>query len=183
VQAFRDAVERSRSALESNVTVSRDRLQEVVDDLVKRGRMQRSDANELISNIIDRGRRATDDLIRDLEKVLDQARKEVESRTTRTRKEVESRTATTRGQATRAAERAARVARDAAERPLAEADKLRRRAGVGGPPITGYEQLTAAQIKSRLGDLNKADLRKVRTAEKRGKARKSILDEIEDKLK
>ena len=29
-------------------------------------------------------------------------------------------------------------------------------------PITGYEQLTAAQVKSRLKDLNPADLRKVR---------------------
>lgn len=171
VQAFRDAVERSRTALESNVTVSRDRLQEVVDDLVKRGRIQRGDANELVSNIVDRGRKATDELMRDLEKLLDQARKEVESRTVSTRK-----------QATKAAERVGRVARDAAERQLAEADKLRRRVGVGDGPITGYHQLTAAQIRARLKDLNKAELRKVRTAEKRGKARKSILDDIETRL-
>jgi hypothetical protein len=37
-------------------------------------------------------------------------------------------------------------------------------------------------VKARLKDLTKADLRKVRTAEKRGKARKSILDEIERRL-
>jgi polyhydroxyalkanoate synthesis regulator phasin len=171
VQAFREALERSRSALEDNVTVSRERLQEVVDDSVKRGRMTRADANELVSNLVSRGRQATDDLMRDLEKLLDQARKEVETRT-----------ASTRRQATRAAERVGRAARDAADRPLAEADKLRRRAGGPGAPITGYEQLTATQIKGRLGDLTKADLRKVRTAEKRGKARKSILDAIEKQL-
>ena len=170
MQAFRDAVEHSRTTLESNVTVSRDRLQEVVNDLVKRGRMQRRDANELVSSIVDRGRRATDDLMRDLEKLIDQARKEVESRT-----------ATTRKQATKAAGRVGRVARDAAGRPLAEADRLRR-AGVGESPITGYDQLTAAQVRARLKDLNKGDLRKVRTAEKRGKARKSILEEIERRL-
>jgi len=172
VQAFRDALDRSRSALESNVTLSRDRLQEVVDDAVKRGRMTRGDANELVSNLVDRGRKATDDLMRDLERLLEQARKEVESRT-----------APARRQATRAAGRVGRGVRDAADRPLAEADRLRRRAGAPGPPITGYEQLTAAQIKSRLRDLPAAELRRVRAQEKRGKARKGILDEIEKRLK
>ena len=171
VQAFRDALERSRSALESNVTMPRERVQEVVDDAVKRGRMTRTDANELVSNLVSRSRKATDDLIRDLEKLLDQARKEVEKRG-----------ATTRKQATRAAERGGRAARDAADRPLAEADKLRRRSGAPGPPISGYEQLTAAQVKTRLKDLKPAELRKVRTQEKRGKARKSVLDSIDKQL-
>ncbi len=171
VQAFRDALERSRTALESNVTVPRERVQEVVDDAVKRGRMTRDDANELVSTLVSRSRKATDDLMRDLEKLLEQARKGIEARTTSTRK-----------QATRAAGHVGRAARDAADRPLASADKLRRRTGAPGPPIVGYEQLTAAQVKSRLKDLNKADLRKVRTQEKRGKGRKSILDAIEKQL-
>ncbi len=143
MQAFRDALERSRSALESNVTLPRERVQEVVDDAVKRGRMTRDDANELVSNLVSRSRKATDDLIRDLEKLLEQARKEVDTRTTKARKDLEARRASTRRQATRAAERAARAARDVADRPLAEADKLRRRTGAPGPPISGYEQLTA----------------------------------------
>jgi hypothetical protein len=37
-------------------------------------------------------------------------------------------------------------------------------------------------VKSRLKDLTAADLRKVRTQEKRGKARKGVLDEIEKQL-
>ena len=182
VQAFRDALERSRSALESNVTLPRERVQEVVDDAVKRGRMTRDDANELISNLVSRSRKATDDLMKDLEKLLEQARKEVESRTTKARKELETRTTKTRKQASRAAERAARAARDAADRPLAEADKLRRRTGAPGAPISGYSQLTAPQVKARLKDLSKADLRKVRTLEKNGKARKSVLDTIDKQL-
>src|SRR6266849_5433244 len=73
VQAFRDALERS-------VTISRDRLQEVVDDAVERGRMTRSDANELVSRLVTRGRQYTDDLLRDLERLLEQARRELDTR-------------------------------------------------------------------------------------------------------
>jgi hypothetical protein len=109
--------------------------------------------------------------MRDLERLLEQARREIESRA-----------APARRQATRTAGRVSRAARDAADRPLAEADKLRRRAGAPGPAITGYEQLTAAQIKSRLRDLTKADLREVRTREQRGKARKGVLEAIDKQL-
>jgi len=171
VQAFREALESSRGALESNLTLSRERIQEVLDDAVERGRLTRGDANEVVSKLVSRGRQATDELMRELERLLDQARREIENRTSPARR-----------QATRAAGRVGRAARDAADRPLAEADKLRRRTGAPGPPITGYEQLTAPQVKSRLRDLNKADLRKVRTQEKRGKARKGILDEVEKQL-
>jgi polyhydroxyalkanoate synthesis regulator phasin len=166
VQQFRDALERS-------VTLSRDRLQEVVDEAVSRGRMTRGDANELVSNLVSRGRKYTDDLIRDLEKLIDQARREVDTRTSPARR-----------QATRAAGRAARAARDVADPALSEADKLRRRAGVASSsPITAYDQLTAPQVKARLNDLSTAELRKVRALEQRGKARKSILNDIEKKLK
>jgi polyhydroxyalkanoate synthesis regulator phasin len=182
VQAFREAVERSVNALESNVTLPTERIQEVVDDAVKRGRMTRGDANELVNKLVDRGRKASDDLVKELERLLEQFRKEFDSRASAARKGLDARTSKGRQQATKAAGRVGRAARDAADRPLAEADKVRRRAGVGGPPITGYEQLTAAQIKSRLRDLNKAELRKVRTQEKRGQARKGILDAIEKRL-
>ena len=171
VQAFRDALERSRGALESNLTLSRERLQETVDDAVERGRMTRGDANKLVSNLVSHGRKATNDLMRDLEKLLEQARKEAETRA-----------APARRQATRAAGRVGRGVRDAADRPLAEADRLRRRAGAPGAPITGYDRLTAGQVRTRLRDLTKADLRKVRTQERRGKARKGILDDIEKRL-
>jgi polyhydroxyalkanoate synthesis regulator phasin len=67
VAAFREALERS-------ITLSRDRLQEVVDDAVRHGRLTRHDANELVSRLIDRGRKQTEGLLRDLERVLGQAR-------------------------------------------------------------------------------------------------------------
>jgi polyhydroxyalkanoate synthesis regulator phasin len=163
------SVEAFRNSLERSLMLSRDRLQEVVDDAVRRGRMTRGDANELVSKLVSRGRKQRDEVLRDLERLLDQARRGVETRTGPARR-----------QATRTAGRAARAARDVADPALAEADKLRRRAGVGATsPITAYDQLTAPQVKARLRDLSPAELRKVRTQEQRGKARKGVLDEVE----
>jgi len=50
------SVEEFRASLERNVTLSRDRLQEVVDDAVKRGRMTRTDAEDLVQRLISLGR-------------------------------------------------------------------------------------------------------------------------------
>jgi len=166
------SVEAFRNALERSLVLSRDRLQEAVDDAVKRGRMTQTDANELVSRLVTRGRKQTDDMMKELERLLEQARSEVESRVKPARRRAE-----------RAASKVSRRTREAADPVLAEADKLRRRAGVGGgAPITGYETLNATQVKARLKDLSPADLRKVRTQEKRGKARKGVLDDIEKRL-
>ena len=69
------SVEEFRASLERNVTLSRDRLQEVVDDAVKRGRMTRGDAEKMLSDMIKRGRRQTDSLLKELERLVKQARK------------------------------------------------------------------------------------------------------------
>lgn len=165
IESFRDSLERS-------LTLSRDRLQEVVDDAVRRGRMQRRDAEKLVSDLISRSRSQTTSLLQDLEQMAEQARKELRGRTTPARR-----------QATQAARRAGRAARDAADRPLAEADRLRRRSGLPSRfPITAYDQLTATQVKSRLTDLTAAELRKVRDYEKRNQNRKGVMKEVEKRL-
>jgi len=154
IESFRDSLERS-------VTLSRDRLQEVLDDAVRRGRMQRSDAEKVVSELVSRSRKQRDALLKELERVAKRARREVG----------------------RPAGRAGRAVRDVADRPLAQADRLRRRAGVSaGFPITAYDQLTAAQVKSRLRDLTPAELRKVRDYERRNQKRKGVVSEIEKKL-
>ena len=51
------------------------------------------------------------------------------------------------------------------------------------PKISPVSTLTATQVKKRLRDLDKPSLRKVRTQEKNGKARKSVLAEVEKLLK
>ena len=73
--------------------------------------------------------------------------------------------------------------RKAADPLLIQADRARRAAGVGSTfPISGYDDLTAAQIQSRLDALSPAELRKVRDYERRRGNRKSVLDAIEAKL-
>ena len=66
---------------------------------------------------------------------------------------------------------------------LAQADRARRAAGIGPSfPITGYDDLTAAQVQGRLDDLSPAELRKVRDYERRHANRKSVLSTVGKKL-
>src|SRR6266511_3965617 len=74
VEAFRDALERS-------VTLSRGRLQEAVDDAVRRGRMTRDDANELVSSLLTRSRQYSDELVKQLDPLLDHAQRDIHART------------------------------------------------------------------------------------------------------
>ena len=65
-----------------------------------------------------------------------------------------------------------------------QVDRARRAAGLGSPfPISGYDELTAAQVAERLTDLSAAELRKVRDHERRNANRKSVLTAIDRALK
>jgi hypothetical protein len=66
-----------RDSLEHSVTLSRDRIQEVVDDAVKRGRMTHGDAEKMIGELYKRGRKQTDALLSELEKIVRQARRKL----------------------------------------------------------------------------------------------------------
>jgi polyhydroxyalkanoate synthesis regulator phasin len=137
------------------VVVTRERLQEALDEAVARGRMTRDDATALLTDLLAFGRKQTDELREDIEALLGGAR-------TTTRKGVAG----------------------SADRVLREVDRARRVAGVGPSfPILGYDDLTAAQVNERLGDLEAAQLRKVRDYEKRNANRKSVLAAVEQKLK
>ncbi len=73
-----------------------------------------------------------------------------------------------------------------AERVLREVDRARRAAGLGSSGVGGiarYDELTAAQIVSRLSDLDDAELRRVHDYEKRNANRKSVLSAVEKKLR
>jgi polyhydroxyalkanoate synthesis regulator phasin len=161
VQAFRDALEKS-------VTISRERLQEVVDDAVRRGRMTRGDAEDMVSRLLTRGRDQADDLRTQLERVLSQIREAPD----RARQEVGGRAKVARKRAV-----------GAVDRPLASADKVRRLARVPGFPITAYDELSVRQIDRRLQELSRTELRKVRDYERKNKARKGVLRSVDRKLK
>jgi polyhydroxyalkanoate synthesis regulator phasin len=160
VQAFREALEKS-------VTISRERLQEVLEDAVRRGRMTRADAEELVGRLVTRSRDQAEDLIAQLERVLSQVR----DAPGRAKQQVGDR-----------AGRAHKRAVKAVDKPLARADRVRRAARVPGFPITAYDQLSIRQIDRRLQGLSAGELRRVRDYERRNKGRKSLLRSLDRKL-
>jgi polyhydroxyalkanoate synthesis regulator phasin len=145
-----------RERLVSSVTLTTDRLQDAVDDAVRRGRITRKDAEELLSTLVAAGRAQTEALIADLEQLLGRGGATVRVRVT---------------------------TQDAGDAVLRTVDRARRRVGVGASfPISGYDDLTAAQITKRLATLTPAQLRKVRDYERRNGKRKSVLRAVERKL-
>jgi hypothetical protein len=52
------------------MVITRDRVQDALDDAVRRGRMTRDDATELLSDLMRRGRSQTEDLLSNLEGAL-----------------------------------------------------------------------------------------------------------------
>ena len=125
------------------VVLTRERVQEAVDDAVERGRMTRNDATALVTALFERGKTQTDDLISQIEGIVT-------------------------GTPTRI---------------VREVDRARRATGIGSNfPVSGYDDLTAAEVGERLGDLSPPELRKIRDYERRNANRKSVLQNIERKL-
>ncbi len=60
------------------VIITREKLEEVFDDAVSRGRMTRDDATRLIGELLGRGRQATGDVIADVEQLLGKSRDQIE---------------------------------------------------------------------------------------------------------
>jgi len=153
------------------VMLTRDRIEEVMDEAVSRGRMTADDAQKLAQDLVNRGRKQTNDVLSDLEHLLGRSggpRKRGSDAASRARRQVSEATAR---------------ARAVADPVLAQADRARRAAGVGPSfPVTGYDDLTVAQVQSRLGALKPAELRKVRDYEKRHANRKTVLSDIEQRL-
>jgi polyhydroxyalkanoate synthesis regulator phasin len=179
VAEFRQALTTNLIRPLEMVMLTRQRIEDVLDEAVTRGRMTRDDATQLGKALLTLGRQQTDDVMKDLEQLLGRGRSRFEERTGNVRdRSVEA----ARG-ARRSVGRAAGAARTAADPLLVQADRARRVAGVGPSfPISSYDDLTAAQISTRLDTLTPAELRKVRDYERRRGNRKSVLDAIESKL-
>jgi polyhydroxyalkanoate synthesis regulator phasin len=106
--------------------ITRERLQDTLDDAVRRGRMTRDDAADLLAEILRRAISAP------TEKVIKEVR-----------------------------------------RVTGATDEF---------PIGDYDDLTAAQIVSKLGDLEPIALRRVRDYERRNANRKTVLAAVDAKL-
>ncbi len=152
-----------RETISEGVVVTSERIQEAMDDAVRRGKMTSSDAQEIVTRLVNSGRQQTRDLLDEIETLL-----------TRGRGSIEDTARSAAGRARKA---------PATDRVLREIDRARRAAGLGPSfPITDYENLTAAQVTARLDDLSPAELRKVRDHEKRNANRKSVLTAVEKQL-
>jgi hypothetical protein len=166
VADLRNALARGVIAPLNLVMLTRDRIEEVMEDAVSRGRMTADDAQKLAQDLINRGRKQTNDVLGDLENLLGTTRG-----------------GDAAGRARRQVSEATARARSVADPVLARADRARRAAGVGPVfPIIGYDDLTVSQVQSRLGDLTPPELRKVRDYEKRHANRKTVLADIEQRL-
>ncbi len=140
------------------VVLSRERIAETLSEAAFDGRLTRSDAEQLVSELVQRGRQQTEELLSDLDRTLGRGRPQV-------------------GGATRRARKAA------PDRLMRGADRARRTIGVGPTfPIIGYDDLTVAQVQSRLPHLSDPELRAVRDYERRHGNRKSLLGAIEKAL-
>jgi polyhydroxyalkanoate synthesis regulator phasin len=108
------------------MVITRERLQDTLDDAVRRGRMTRDDATDLLAEIVRRAISApTDRVLREVRRVT------------------------------------------------GAADVF---------PIDEYDELTAAQIVSRIGELPLDELRRVRDYERRNANRKTVLAALDAKL-
>jgi polyhydroxyalkanoate synthesis regulator phasin len=179
VAEFRDALRKNLIKPMEMVMISRERIEEVLGEAVDQGRVTARDAQRITSGLVKRGERQTRDVLKDLEQLLERGRGEIEGRTAGARKAATGAAGRARKEAAGARGRAVRRASPA----LAQVDRVRRGAGVGPNfPITGYDELNASQVVSRLKDLTPAELRKVRDYEKRNASRKTVLNAIESKL-
>ena len=165
-QQLRTSLTALRELLVRGVMLPVERMQDALDDAVRRGRMTRDDAEELARNLMAAGRKQTEDLLIDVEQLLgrrlgsDSSAKQAPG-----------------------AARGKRGGSDQTDKVLRQVDRARRAAGIGQAfPILSYDDLTAAQVTERLADLAPAELRKVRDHGKRNANRKSVLGAVERKL-
>ena len=57
------------------------------------------------------------------------------------------------------------------------------KANRGGLPLEGYDELTVEEAKKKTGGLSEEELRKIRSYEKKHKNRKTLLEQLDRKIK
>jgi polyhydroxyalkanoate synthesis regulator phasin len=162
VAEFRDALRKNLIDPGGMVLLTRERIEEALEGAVRDGQLTAKQARGIAGDLVKRGRKETNDVLKDLENLFERGQ----------------------GRVRRRASKARGRAVHAASPVLARADRARRAAGVGSSfPISAYEELTVAEVKTRLGSLTPAELRKVRDYERRHGRRKGVLNAIESKLR
>lgn len=143
-----------KRALAKSVTETAERVQETVEDAVRRGRMTRKDAHELAAAIVAASRRQTDEIRQEIEALLERGRRGL-------RKD---------------------PAPEASEATVAIPIE-REAGGVRTLPIERYDELTAVLIRKSLKGLSPEELRAVREHEASHAKRKTVLAEVDRLLR
>jgi polyhydroxyalkanoate synthesis regulator phasin len=127
--------------------------------VITRGRLQ-----EVLDDAVDRGRMTRDDATQLLTELVARGRRQTDDLL----RDLEALVSAPAGRVLREVDRARRATGIAAA------------TGVGG--VTGYDDMTAAQVIERLDGLEPADLRAVRDHERRNANRKTVLAAVQRKL-
>jgi hypothetical protein len=77
----REALTELRTTLTRGVVLTRERINETLEDAVRRGRMTRDDAEELAASLVGVGRRQAQDLLGDIETALGTGKRRTAERT------------------------------------------------------------------------------------------------------
>ena len=142
------------------VMISRDRIQQTLDEAAERGRMTRGDANDIVVQLLQRGRQQTDELLSDFERLMSRGRTGLDSARRRARQP------------------------EPVDQLVRVADRARSSVGAGTTfPVSGYDEMTASQVNKRLAGLSPPELRRVREYEARHANRKSVLEAIDRALR
>src|SRR4051794_17872709 len=77
----REALVELRTTLTRGVVLTRERINETLEDAVRRGRMTRDDAEELAASLVGLGRRQAQDLLGDVETLIGSGKRRTAQRT------------------------------------------------------------------------------------------------------
>lgn len=178
-----------RGALEHSVTIQLTRLQDVIDDLVARGSLTRADADQLVNQLMSTSKAYTQALLQVVETVR-----------TETRRNVETGLSTAAAPVMATANKIVETVRkgpapdkkgksgNSGKKSKGKGKKARASAVdakltvVQHDPIPDLAELSIVKIRPLLAGLTPAELRQVRAREATGKARKSLLADIDRQL-
>jgi hypothetical protein len=159
VSALAEQIVRGRAKSRDVLMLTRERIQETLDDAAARGRVTRKDANELVAELVRRSRSQSDELLSQIGQLASGGRDQLGSAGRKVRKN------------------------EGVDRVVRGADRARRTVGVGPAfPILGYDDLNAPQVKSRIKELDRPELRKVLNYERKHANRKSVVGALEKTL-
>lgn len=171
-----------RKALAQSVVVTGERVQETVEDAVRRGRMTRRDAQELASAIVAASRRQTDEIRQQLEALLERGprlgRREGDDGAADVSVAIPIEHEDPAGAPVPAPRSAGPDgSADASGSPAAGSPAA---ASAAAPlPISGYDDLTAVLVRKSLAGLSTAELRAVRDHEAAHANRKTVLQAVD----